>query len=129
MKSRWVTPLLLLLAVLVCGCSGAAGGAPGERPDDPDLLTMEVLSRYPDALSAVQTLRSNWLRLRNPGTLNSTGQIRVYRDNVPVGPPDVLRTMSTVEIESIRWYDGRRAFERWGLGHENGVIYVTGRTR
>jgi hypothetical protein len=129
MKLRSMRPLLLLLALALSGCAASTGEGAGSRPGDPNILTQDMLSRYPDALSAVQTLRSNWLRLRTPGAFNSTGQIRVYRDNVEIGPPEVLRGMSTIEIESIRWYDGRQAFERWGLGHENGVIFVTGRTR
>ena len=36
---------------------------------------------------------------------------------------------TTVGIDSMRYYDGIAASQRWGLGHENGVIFVTSRVR
>lgn len=124
--------LLLVLSLLTTsGCSvtqRTAGGpaAAAERPD-PSLLEEETLRRYSSAFEAVQTLRSQWLRVRSPGSFQGTGQVWVYRNGVRVGGVEELRRMSTTEIESIRYYDGRQASQRWGLGHENGVIFVTGR--
>jgi outer membrane cobalamin receptor len=42
---------------------------------------------------------------------------------------EVMTNLSTAEIEMIEYVDGIRASQRWGLGHENGVINVISRNR
>jgi len=74
---------------------------------------------------AIQTLRPGWLRTRSAGGLQASGQVWVHRDGMRFGGLDRLGSINTVEIESIRYYGGITASQRWGPGHENGVIHVT----
>ena len=118
-------PLLLFAA---CGGSAAMGdGATNREANDPNLLTREQVERYTDAFQAVQTLKSQWLRVRTPPDLDSTPEVVVYENGVRIGPPEVLRQINGGLVENIRYYNGITASSRWGLGHENGVIFVTTR--
>jgi len=119
---RPILPLLIVLA----GCAGNhAVGVGGPRVDQSKLSHVEIL-HYQTAMQAVQTMRSQWLRARSPGDLISgAGNVRVYRDGFDVGGVEALKTMSTVEIDYIRFYNGIQASWRWGLGHQDGVIFVS----
>ena len=115
-------PLSLLTALTACASNRTGGG---ERPDL-NVLTADQLSRYQNAFQAVQTMRSQWLRGRAPGDFDTAGgAVRVYRDGMNAGGVEALQSMSTEGIAYIRFYNGIQASQRWGLGHENGVIFVS----
>jgi len=42
-----------------------------------------------------------------------------------VGGVEELKYMSTEGIAYVRFFNGIQASQRWGLGHENGVIFVS----
>lgn len=120
-----IVALLLLLLPLACG---------GRRAEDRepvrfDVLTPSDLTTFSNAYQAIQTLRPAWLRTRAAGGFQAEGQVWVYRDGMRAGGVDRLRNINTVEIQELRYYDGISASQRWGLGHENGVIHVTSRVR
>jgi hypothetical protein len=121
-----IVVLPALLAALACG---------GRQPEtheptvDFNLLTPTEFGTYSNAFLAVRTLRPAWLRTRAAGGIQSQGQVWVYRDGMRYGGTDRLSAINTIEIESIRYFDGITASQRWGLGHENGVIYITSRVR
>jgi len=118
-------PLILLAA---CGGSAAMGdGATDQESNDPNVLTREQVQNYNDAFQAVQTLRSQWLRVRTPPDFDSATNVVVYENGLRRGDPDVLRQIDGGSVENIRYYNGIAASSRWGLGHENGVIFVTTR--
>jgi len=115
-----ILPFLVMAAA--CASSSGAGSA---RPN-PNGLSRGQIIRHSTAFEAVQTMRSNWLRGRSPGDLDTPGQIvDVHRDGLEMGGVDELRSMSTDGIDYIRFYNGIEASGRWGLGHENGVIFVS----
>jgi len=90
------------------------------------VLSREQIIRYPDAFQAVQTMRAQWLRGRAPGDLDTQGGVvRVNLDGIDVGAVDALKSIPTEGIAYIRFYNGIQASQRWGLGHENGVIFVS----
>ena len=118
-----IVPFLMLAAACATG-----SGTDSSRPN-PNVLSREQIARYTTAFEAVQTMRSNWLRGRAPADLDSPGQIvDVYRDGLEMGGVEELKLMSTEGIAYIRFYNGIEASGRWGLGHENGVIFVSSQT-
>jgi len=122
---RWIRMLPVLPFLMLFAACASNSGTGAARPD-PNLLSRAQIIRYPTAFEAVQTLRSQWLRGRAPGDLDTPGgAVDVYRDGIEVGAVDELRSMSTESIAYIRYYNGIQASQRWGLGHENGVIYVS----
>jgi hypothetical protein len=121
-----------LILILLLGCASGPEREPGAGAlarSDPNRLSSEEIRGFPTAAQAVQGLRSGWLRLRSPAGINSAGQVWVYQDGMRLGGVEVMTNLSTAEIEMIEYVDGIRASQRWGLGHENGVINVISRTR
>jgi hypothetical protein len=119
-----VAPALLLLAA----CVGQRDADADPGPHDRNLLTAGELANYSTAEQAVRTLRPAWLRQRSAGGFQSAGQVWVYRDGMRFGGVEVLSRVNTIEVDSIRYVDGITATQRWGLGHENGVIHIFSRT-
>lgn len=118
--TRMVPPTML---TILAAC--ASNGATTTAPASPNELSGEQVAHFPNALQAVQTMRSQWLRGRAPGDLsNAGGNVRVFRDGIEVGGVDELQSMPTEGIAYIRYYNGIEASQRWGLGHASGVIYV-----
>ncbi|NJD66392.1 MAG: hypothetical protein FIB00_14330 [Chloroflexi bacterium] len=124
--NRWIRmPFILPFLMVLAACAGKQGAGGGDRVDL-NVLTSEQIIRYPNAFLAVQTMRSQWLRGHAPGDLSTTGgAVKVYRDGLSVGGVETLQSMSTEGIAYIRFFNGIQASQRWGLGHENGVIYVS----
>lgn len=123
--NRWIRLFPVLTLFLVLGACASAQ-EDGSRGTDLNVLTREQIIRYQNAFQAVRTMRSQWLRGRAPGDLDTeAGIVLVYRDGMRVGGVEVLETMSTEGIDYIRFYNGIQASHRWGLGHENGVIFVS----
>lgn len=110
----------LAALVLIAACSGT-GQRQGARTDRNLLESEEIQqSGTSDALSAVSTLRPQWLRQRG----SASESIKVYVDNSLVGGTDYLRQITTSSVESMRYMDGLEATQRWGLGHGTGAILV-----
>jgi hypothetical protein len=123
--------IVLLSVTLVGACTAQRTPEVGPPAGQTraDLLTAEQLRDFADAGTAVRTLRSPWLRRRSGSLQGGGSQIWVYRDGIRLGGPEELARMEVTSIESIQYYDGTAAAQRWGLGHENGAIIVTSRTR
>jgi hypothetical protein len=123
-------PLLRSLVLLFALCAACAtAGSPGaSKPrQDRNLLTGEQLREtgHNNALDAVQALRSNWLRAKGTDSFSSPTQVQVYLDNNQLGGVETLRGIATGQITYVRYYDGVTASGRWGLGHGQGVIFVS----
>ncbi len=74
----------------------------------------------------MEALRSNWLRPKGPDSFSSPTRVQVYIDDNQLGGVETLRGIATSQILAyIRYYDGVAASGRWGLGHGQGVIYVS----
>ena len=120
--NRWMRMLPLVILVMVAACAGRAVVS----PPDLNVLSGRQIAHFGNALQAVETMRSQWLRGRSPGGLVTPGgSVRVYCDGMDVGGVAVLQSMSTEGIAYIRFFNGIEASSRWGLGHENGVIFVS----
>lgn len=124
-----------------------------EKPSA-DLIVQEQLKSrtFPNAYLAIEALRSNWLRVRNmnpatgavinpvAGSAAGSGGgaaptmqnlprensgIQVYMDGVRAGGIEALRSIPIATIYSIRRISGTAAQARFGIGHSDGVIYVS----
>jgi len=124
---RWPHLLLALTLVVLPDCAGNPATHGDAAPGDQNLLTSADFGTFATANQAVRTLRPGWLRARAASGFQGGGQVWVYRDGMRFGGLDRLSTINTVEIDSIRYLDGITASQRWGLGHENGVIHVFSR--
>ncbi len=126
MRSAFSRPILVLLLALISACASASSRA-STAPVDRNLITHEQLREYEfrNALEAIEALRSNWLRTRGTDSFNSPTQVQVYLNDARLGGIETLRWISTPEIDYIRYYDGIAASSRWGLGHGQGVIFVS----
>ncbi len=126
-----VAPVLsaLLLSLLVTACSPRMSTRTASR----STLAAAELNRYGNLLDAVTALRPEWLRERttvylsaNPAEATTPASpVWVYWDGTRLGPPSYLARISPNQVESVRYFDYRTASMRWGINHENGVIYVT----
>ena len=125
--NRYIRMLLILPFLIVpAACVASSSSGAGSTPQDRNMLSREQIIRYSNAYDAVQTMRRQWLRGRAPADLDTPGGIvDVYRDGHELGGVNELRSMSTDGIDYIRFYNGIQASGRWGLGHENGVIFVS----
>jgi hypothetical protein len=120
-------PLRLRLApLLLFGACATAGGV-SPPVGAPDLLVEEQIrdNGYSSAYDVIAALRPNWLRTRGVDSFTNPGEILVYVDNTRFGGINTLVQIPTVSVYYIQWYDGISAAARWGLGHGNGVIYIS----
>jgi len=118
------------LALTACGTlnpSKSPAGAGGRGADD---LTREDLENYSTVMEAVQALRPIWLRERTPLVLSPrsgtepASPVWIYWDGTRLGDPSYLNRIATSEVSRVVHYDARAASLRWGVNHENGVIYL-----
>ena len=131
------TRVSLLAAVIAaalvstaCGARNPSGAAPAAGERGTDDLTKEDLADYSTVLEAVQALRPIWLRQRTPLLLSpSSGTepaspVWIYWDGTRLGDPSHLSRIATSQVTRVVHYDARAASLRWGISHENGVIYL-----
>lgn len=118
--------LVLLLALFAACAPAGSSSSSGPRPDR-NLLTQEQLrtSGYTTVYAAVEALRSNWLRAKGPDSFTNPTQVQVYIDDNQLGGVETLRAIQISSISWVRYYDGMTASARWGLGHGQGVIFVS----
>lgn len=122
---RWLSMLVVALAVTACASAGTAG-----QRVDRNLLTRDQIleTNKQNAFDVVETLRSNWLRSRGPTSLTQqSAEVQVYIDDNRLGGVETLRSINTSLVQYIRHFDGIAATGRWGLDHGAGVIYVSTR--
>lgn len=114
----------ILLAATLIGCSGSKSST----DSDPNEISREEIKRIEDVSSAyavVQRLRPNWLRKRGPTSVTSPSDILVYVEGSRYGPPESLRRINTLDVESMRFLSDDQATMEYGTGHDHGVIEVT----
>jgi hypothetical protein len=118
----------LLCTVLVAFCAACAGNNPRQTHEDRDLLTKAQVDGqgFTNLYDAVEALRSNWLTARGPDTILGTPtEVIVYFDATRLGGVETLRWIAPGDVVYIRHYDGKDATSRWGVGHGQGVIFVS----
>lgn len=118
---------LILLASVSIGAGCGPFFARGRS--DQNVITEDQIhdNRFQNAYQAVESLHSNWLNLRPNTILGAQDSVWVYYDNIKVGFPRELLTIESQRINYIRYYDAVSATTRWGVGHSQGVIFVSSR--
>ncbi len=110
---------------------GSSDAAESIRDNRRSVLTRAEISEHvlSNAYQAIELLRPEWLRQRPPdvwGQLSAATAV-VYLDDQRLGPLSTLRDISVNDIESIRLVSVAEATNRWGTGHNQGVIQITTR--
>ena len=118
---------VVLVAFAACAGAGARRGQEAVH-ENRDLLTHEQIEGhgFTNAYEAIEALRSNWLSTRGTDTILGTPtEVVVYYDETRLGGVETLRWIAPMDIAYIRYFDGKEATARWGVGHGQGVIYVS----
>ena len=123
-----IGPGILLLTLLGLACAPAA--APGRGSANRQIISpgeIEALNAA-NAYEVIQKIRPNFLGFRGETSLirsRSSPYPTVYVDGMAFGPIATLRTISALQIESIRLYRSWEATTRFGMGNMSGVIEIT----
>ncbi|MEO8337108.1 MAG: glycoside hydrolase family 43 protein [bacterium] len=112
-----------LAATLACTTNRTAESLP--RVDRNVVTQAQMLEQhFENVYAALEALRSNWLVARGPDSFTSPSIVKVYIDNVYLGPVETLRSVSVQTISSVQHLDPVAATARYGVGHGAGVIYL-----
>ena len=121
---------ILILIVLVCGCSSTHEGTTGRVQSD--VLTAEEIATTTaeNAYDAISLKRPFFLKSRGPRSLREApvGQTVefpiVYMNGMYYGELESLRNIHVSQIREIRYFDHNTATLRFGTGHTGGIILV-----
>jgi hypothetical protein len=119
---------LVAAAVLVAAAACAGRRSTGERvaPSHEVLTSADLHGKgFSTVLEAIQSLRGNWLEKHGTNSFRTPSEIRVYVDGTLLGGIGELNTIPLMSVVYIRHYDGVTATARWGVGHGEGVIYIS----
>ena len=116
-------------AAVLAACAGRrAGPARGARERVPrnEISQAQMLEKgYHSVYDAVEALRNTWLRPRGVDSFRTPGRVLVYFDEGRLGGIEALRDISPQVVTYVRYYDAVSASARWGVGHTQGVIYLS----
>lgn len=120
------TPFVAVVAATVVGGCTTASGSRAPRGDR-NLLTQEQLlaTHQTNLYDIVEALRSNWLRTHGVDSFAAPTPVWVYFDDARLGGIESLRAVSPHAVTYVRYYDGVAATARWGVGHGQGVIFIS----
>lgn len=117
--------LLLLAGLGACASMRRPAAGAGDRNT---ITAAEMdIALHPNAFVLVRALRPHWLEIRGSGSLGSRMVKHVFLDDMMLGGVELLRQIATPSIESIEYFDGPAATQRWGTDHAAGVIQVRSR--
>jgi len=122
---RLFAPCLAVALISLASC--ASGPSPAVRtPYDPNLITRDEIQshQFTTAYDAVKGLRGTWLNVHGSESIRYPLAVQLYLDNVHIGDVSALPTISTVDVQSIRFYRGQEASARWGVDHGAGVVFI-----
>ena len=117
-----ITKAALLLLLTACSASNPA------RPQgDANIIRRDevVAGSYQTAYDIVRSIHPNWLVKRSPSNSRTPTSIWVYVDGTKYGDTNWLRNVPGSSVGSIQRIDAGTATTRWGIGHSEGVLYVT----
>lgn len=119
----WKPIPAIIAALALTACAAASSESPRFSPDR--ITRAEIEEAGPSsAYDLVQKLRPLWLRNRGSTSFTQESDVVVYVDGTRSGGRDELRAIITDTVESLEYYDARRATSRFGPGHVDGAILV-----
>lgn len=118
----------MIASIVLAGC--ATHSATESQPVDASVITeAEIDSAHVStAYDVIHKLRPQFLITRGKMSLDPTvppALPRVYVDDQLYGDATTLRGISTLAIESIRYYSGPSAQYKYGHDNASGVIAIT----
>jgi hypothetical protein len=123
--SRGLVGAVVLLAV-TAACARSKPGQHTPAPSHEVLTSADLQGQgFSTVLEAIESLRGNWLEKHGTNSFRTPSEIKVYVDGTMLGGIDQLNTIPLASVVYIRHYDGVTATARWGVGHGNGVIYIS----
>ncbi len=117
-RLRVIVPAAAVLAMACASGGQTSGRSVGNR----NVITAEELASLGglgDVYDAIQRLRSTWFRTRS----GTTAPVVVI-DNVRAGDLEMLRSISTQNVQQLRYISPSDATTRWGTGYTGGAIEV-----
>ena len=124
MRSALPRLTMAALALLVSACTASNPARP--QGDAHIIRRDEVLAgSYQTAYDVVRAIHPNWLVKRSPSNSRTPTFIWVYVDGSKYGDINWLRNVPGSSVGSIQRIDAGTATTRWGIGHSEGVLYVT----
>lgn len=112
-------------AVGVMRASTPAVPMPAMRADRSVLSRDDIrATQYTNLYDVVAMLRGNWLRVRTAESFTKSSAVQVYLDMQRLNGVDELRTMSPLNVLSVRFFDPIQASARWGMDHGAGAIFI-----
>jgi hypothetical protein len=116
--------LLFLMIVLVSGCASAGAG---KRVTSRDLIQREEITSHwaANAFDLIQSLRPQWLWIRDEIGIGRANDIVVYLDGARLGGRESLRGVSIMNLQALRFFNATAANLRFGAGHSYGVIQLS----
>jgi hypothetical protein len=117
-RLRVIVPAAAVLATACASGGQTSGRSVGNR----NVITAEELASLGglgDVYDAIQRLRSTWFRTRS----GTTAPVVVV-DNVRAGDLEMLRSISTQNVQQLRYISPSDATTRWGTGYTGGAIEV-----
>jgi hypothetical protein len=114
------------LLVTVAACASHRTASQQVAPSHEVLTSADLHGKgFSTVLQAIQSLRGNWLEKRGTNSFRTPSEIQVYVDGTQLGGIDQLNTIPLASVVYIRHYDGITATARWGVGHGEGVIFIS----
>ena len=124
--------LVLVLAPVVSACASSSDAPFSEDAERATRATggnstlivraqLEFLSNR-TAWDAVETLNRRWIRASRGGSIAGPAYARVAVDGIVRGELDVLRQLSTTNIETMRYLSATDATTKYGIGFPGEVI-------
>lgn len=134
MSNRTWVVLASLFALAACswGTSPAAGTpsatARGPVRSTYNLITAEQLAAAGDATvyDVIMRYRPRFLQSHEPPSLShSPTPVQVYVNDTRFDAQEALTTIRASTVKEVRFVEPPEANNRWGTGHNGGVILVT----
>lgn len=126
--------LILLVMYLAAGCAAYQPVPFGVREDARRLgprfsneITREDLdaSTASNALELIRSLRPEWLVIRDEWSITEPNDLVIYVNSARMGGRASLQEIPLGGVESVRYFESRDAYQRWGWGHAHGVILIS----
>lgn len=126
MTGRILAGAALLVMLTACATTGGTSGSSYDR----ERLTREQLEEHPasNLYDVIRNERPSWLRSMSSSRMGASalGPI-VYLDGQPLGEVEVMRSMATSTVESVRRLSASQAQGRYSMGDARVVIEVVSR--
>jgi hypothetical protein len=95
-----------------------------------EMLTLSEIGgsgKFDNVYDMLAELRPGWLHPRATDS-DKASDVIVRLDDREYGMVEGLRTLSTVRITSVQFFDSQSAMKRWGAAYAHGAILITTRS-